>query len=327
LEISGKKVLVTGGAGFIGSHLVDSLLRLGGDITVFDNFDDFYKGKEQNIETHLGNPRFHLVKGTILDYDALRLAMQGSELVFHLAAQPGIRYCLTNPLKAHEANATGTLNVLLASKKLGVGKLVYASSSSLYGNVTRVPILESHPLNPTSIYGATKLAAEKYCLAYHEAYGLPVTCLRYFSVYGPRGRPDQVLYSMAEKAAAGEAPVVYGDGKQSRDFTFVSDIISGTILAALRDDSVGQVFNLGFGAEFSIAEAAERINDYFRNRQEPVHKPAISGDFFRTLCDNQKARHQLGWSPKVGFTTGLDQFLGWFSKARIQVTGQQEPSA
>ena len=327
MEISGKKVLVTGGAGFIGSHLVDSLLLLGGDVTVFDNFDEFYQGKEQNIATYLGNQRFHFVKGTILDYDALHLAMRGSELVFHLAAQPGIRYCLANPVKAHEVNVTGTLNVLLASKKLGVGKLVYASSSSLYGNVTRVPIQESSPLNPTSIYGATKLAAEKYCLAYHQTYGLPVTCLRYFSVYGPRGRPDQVLYSMAEKAAAGDAPIVYGDGKQSRDFTFVSDIISGTILAALRDDSVGEVFNLGFGAEFSITEAAERINDYFRNREEPVHKPAYSGDFARTLCDNQKARRQLGWTPKVGFTTGLDQFLGWFAKTKVPAAGQEQPSA
>ena len=327
MEISGKAVFVTGGAGFIGSHLVDSLLRLGGDVTVFDNFDDFYGGKEQNIEANLGHPRFHLVKGTILDYEALSKSMQGVELVFHLAAQPGIRYCLTNPTKANDVNVSGTLNVLLASKNLGVEKLVYASSSSIYGNVTRVPIPEASPLNPTSIYGATKLAAEKYCQAYYLTYGLPVTCLRYFSVYGPRGRPDQVLYSMAQRAAAGNAPVVYGDGKQSRDFTFVSDIISGTILAALRDDSVGQVFNLGYGAEFSISEAAERINEYFRNRQDPVHKPAYGGDFARTLCDNQKARHQLGWSPKVSFTTGLDQFLDWFSKTKIQAPGQERTSA
>jgi len=325
LEISGKKVFVTGGAGFIGSHLVDSLLRLGGDVTVFDNFDDFYDGKEQNIEGHLGDPRFHVVRGTILDFEALSRSMKGNKLVFHLAAQPGIRYCLTNPLKASDVNVTGTLNVLLASENLGVEKIIHASSSSIYGNVARVPIPEACPLNPTSIYGATKLAAEKYCLAYHQTSGLPITCLRYFSVYGPRGRPDQVLFSMAERAAAGGAPVIYGDGKQSRDFTYISDIISGTILAALRDDSIGQVFNLGYGAEFSISEAAERINEYFRNQQEPVHKPAYGGDFSRTLCDNQKARHQLGWSPKVSFTAGLDQFLEWYSKTKMPAPGHGKP--
>lgn len=318
MEISGKKVFVTGGAGFIGSHLADLLLRLGADVTVYDNFDDFYPGKEANIADLAGHPRFHLVRGTILDTDSLWKSMAGASVVFHLAAQAGLRYCLSNPVKAHNVNVTGTLNLLMLAKKLGIKKFVFASSSSLYGEITKVPIPETHSLNPTSIYGATKLAAEKYCLSYHASEGLPVTCLRYFSVYGPRGRPDQVLYSMAARAAAGIPPEIYGSGEQSRDFTFVSDIVSGTIMATLRDESVGEVFNLGYGAEFSISEAARRINGYFKNSQEPVHRESYRGDFSRTLCDNRKARALLGWNPKVDFDTGLIEFLNWFSKTKVQ---------
>ncbi len=317
MEIRGRKVLVTGGAGFIGSHLVESLLRLGCEVVVYDNFDDFYPGKEGNLKEVEGHRRFRLVRGTILETGPLRTAMAGADLVFHLAGQAGIRYCMANPQKAHMVNVTGTLNVLSLARELRVQKVVFASSSSLYGDSPKVPIAENQPLNPTSVYGATKLAAEKYCMAYGVSYSLPVTCLRYFSVYGPRGRPDQVLYSMAVKAAFGRPLEIFGDGKQSRDFTFISDIVSGTVMAALRDDSVGQVFNLGYGEEFSIAEAGTRIDEYFRNVVKPVHLSPYKSDFPRTLCDNRKARSVLGWKPQVSFESGLDQFLEWFSKVRM----------
>ncbi len=313
---------MTGGAGFIGSHLVDSLLRLGGDVTVIDNFDDFYPGKEQNFAEHARNPKFHLVKGSVLDYHLLLKSMEDRNLVFHLAAQPSVRYCLDNPRKAHDVNTTGTLNVLLVSRKLNPEKIIYASSSSVYGDPTRVPISEENQVNPTNPYGASKLAAEKYCLSHFLSYGLPVTCLRYFSVYGPRGRPDQVLYSMAQRVVQGLPPVIYGDGHQSRDFTFVSDIVSGTVMAALRDDSVGQVFNLGYGAEFSALEAAERIIDYFGSRLQPLHVDAYKGDFRRTLCDNRKARLLFGWNPQVSFSSGLDQFLEWFATTKAPKLAQ-----
>jgi UDP-glucose 4-epimerase len=322
LEISGKKVLVTGGAGFIGSHLVDYLLRLGSDVTVLDNFDDFYRGKEGNISPHASNRRFHLVRGSILDVDLLSKTMNGSALVFHLAAQAGVRYSLDNPLKTHEVNATGTLNVLEACRKTKVSKLVYASSSSVYGDVVKVPISENHPVNPTNPYGVSKLAGEKYCLSYFVSYGLPVACLRYFSVYGPRGRPDQVLYSMASRAAQGLPPEIFGSGDQSRDFTFVSDIVSGTIMAALRDDSAGHIFNLGYGEEFSISEAAEKIIEFFGLHVKPHHRAAYRGDFPRTLCDNRYARTHLGWNPQVGFESGLSQFLEWFVSSRVPEVSQ-----
>ena len=316
MEISSNRAFVTGGAGFIGSHLVDSLLRQGCEVTVFDNFDNFYQGKEANVAPHATNPKFHLVRGSVLDYEGLSNNMRGAAIVFHLAAQAGVRYCLDNPRKAHEVNVTGTMNVLEACRKLNVQKIVAASSSSVYGNPVKVPISELHPLNPTNPYGASKLAAEKYCMSYHTSYGLPITCLRYFSVYGPRGRPDQVLYSMAQKVSQGGPPEIFGDGSQSRDFTFISDIVAGTVMAALRDDSVGEVFNLGFGAEFSMLEVAQRIIEHFGAGVKPKHRQAYDGDFSRTLCDNRKARDLLGWNPQVSFQRGLELFLKWYDVSR-----------
>jgi nucleoside-diphosphate-sugar epimerase len=314
--------LVTGGAGFIGSHLTERLLEMGAAVTVYDNFDDFYPGKEGNLTGPLGSDGFKVVRGSILDLDSMRKAMAGAQLVFRLAAQAGVRYGLAHPEKAHQVNVSGTLNVLNLARELKVQRLVYASSSSVYGNPTKVPISEEHPLNPTNIYGVSKLAAEKYCLAYHSSFGLPVTCLRYFSVYGPRGRPDQVLYEMASRVAAGNPPEIFGDGSQSRDFTFVSDIVEGTVLASLRDDSIGEVFNLGYGAEFSMNEAAARISEYFESKLAPVHRPAYGGDFSRTLCDNRKARTMLGWAPQVSFSKGLNEFLDWYAEKNTKKAGR-----
>ncbi|MEM2945564.1 MAG: NAD-dependent epimerase/dehydratase family protein, partial [Thermoproteota archaeon] len=197
VDLAGKRVLVTGGAGFIGSHLVDILIEKGCEVVVLDNFDDFYSGKERNIVRHIGNEKFHLIRGDILNYDLLFHVMKGVEVVFHEAAQAGIRYCNLNPVKAHRVNVEGTLNVLLASREQKVKRIVYASSSSIFGKTSSMPINEEYPTNPSSPYGATKLAGEKYCLSFHDVYGIDVVCLRYFSVYGPRGRPDQVIYSMA----------------------------------------------------------------------------------------------------------------------------------
>jgi nucleoside-diphosphate-sugar epimerase len=313
---------VTGGAGFIGSHLTERLLDMGAAVTVYDNFDDFYPGKEDNLTGSLGSQGLKVVRGSILDTESMRKAMADARVVFHLAAQAGVRYGLAHPKKAHEVNVSGTLNVLNLAREFKVQKLIYASSSSVYGNPTKVPISEEHPLNPTNIYGASKLAGEKYCLAYHSSFGLPVTCLRYFSVYGPRGRPDQVLYEMASRIAAGNAPEIFGDGTQSRDFTFVSDIVEGTVLASLMADSVGEVFNLGYGAEFSMNEAAARISEYFRSKLPPVYRPAYGGDFPRTLCDNRKARTKLGWTPQVSFSNGLIEFLDWFTKRKPRKVGR-----
>ncbi|MDA4126958.1 MAG: NAD-dependent epimerase/dehydratase family protein [Thaumarchaeota archaeon] len=311
MDLTGEQVLVTGGAGFIGSHLVESLLRLGALVTVYDNFDDFYPGKESNLTGAKANPMFRLIAANILDRDKLAAAMKEKSVVFHLAAQAGIRYCNDLPTKANEVNATGTMNVMLAARDCGVKRVVYASSSSLYGEPMRVPMDEDHPLNPTSIYGATKLAGEKYCMALGQSFGIQTTCLRYFSVYGPRGRPDQVISSFGSKVMRRQRPVIYGDGSHSRDFTFVSDVVSATIFSATRDDNQSQIINVGYGKEFKISEVAKKVIKYFGFDVEIDFREESLGDFPRTLCDNAKARSLLSWRPHVDFDHGLKQELDW----------------
>ena len=317
MEINRKKVLVTGGAGFIGSHLTEGLLKLGARVTVLDNFDDFYPGKEQNIQGLLGSDKIRLVRGSILDLDLLSSLIKDSDAVVHLAAQAGVRYCNEYPLKANEVNATGTMNVVASCHKLGVKKLVYASSSSVFGDPVKTPMDEAHPTNPNNPYGASKLAGEKYCTSFAKAYGMDVTCLRYFSVYGPRGRPDQVLYAFAKKAANGEPPRVYGDGSYSRDFTFVSDIVSATILALYRDSEGGSVLNVGYGKDFRMIDVVRKIIGHYGGDLEPRFLPQTEGDFPRTLCDNSLARRRLGWRPAVPFDEGLSLFLDWFDESIV----------
>ncbi len=318
MELVNKSVLVTGGAGFIGSHLVDQLLLLGSKVTVLDNFDNFYVGKERNIAHHVNSPRFRLIRASVTDFDTMLDATDGVDVVFHEAGQAGVRYCIKHPQKAHEVNVTGTLNVLLAAKRQRVKKVIYASSSSVYGTPVRFPLEESLPTNPTSPYAASKLAAEKYCLAFAETYKMPVTCLRYFSVYGPRGRPDQVIFAFADKASNNERPVIYGDGSQTRDFTFISDVVSATLLASLREESNGQVINVGFGKETRIDKVARMVLEYYGSNKEPELREGYDGDFPRTLCNNSKARTLLGWQPKVSLEDGLKVTLRWYDERKNQ---------
>lgn len=319
LELSGAKVLITGGAGFIGSHLADSLLRLGCTVIVLDNFDDFYQGKEENVKHNLSNPRYMLVRGDIRDASLVNSIAAKADIVFHLAAQAGIRYCNADPIKANSVNVDGTINVLNSCRVNKVKKLVYASSSSVYGEPIRIPMDEDHPTNPISVYGASKLAAEKYCLAYWKSYSLPVVCLRYFSVYGPRGRPDQVIHSFVKSISQNRRPVIYGGGSQSRDFTFISDVVSATILAAIREESTGHVINVGYGKEYKISTVAMMVASCMNSEILPVHKPAYSGDFPRTLCSNRKAEQLLGWKAQVSLKEGLAQFVSWFLKREKKV--------
>ncbi|MDA4127906.1 MAG: NAD-dependent epimerase/dehydratase family protein [Thaumarchaeota archaeon] len=309
--------MVTGGAGFIGSTLVDVLLRVPSQVTVFDSFDDFYPGKEENVRPHAYDRNFRLIRGNILDFEALSAAMKGASVVFHEAAQAGVRYCIDHPEKAHSSNVTGTLNVLEAARKNGVQKVVYASSSSVYGTPVKVPMDEEHPVSPANLYGATKLAAEKYCLAYQRTYGLKVLCLRYFSVYGPRGRPDQVISSFARSISEGQRPRIFGDGQQSRDFTFVSDAVSATCLGATSDVD-GEVINVGYGKDFPISFVARKVAERLGKNIVPEFVDGYKGDFPRTLCSNSKAFEMLGWRPRVPFEEGLEKYLDWYVSTTIQ---------
>lgn len=315
-ELKGKKVLVTGGAGFIGSHLSETLLRLGARVVIYDNFDLFYQGKENNIASIINEKNASVVRGDILDLQSLISVAKGADMIYHLAAQPGVRYCNSEPVKAHQVNASGTMNVMLAAKQAGVRKVIYASSSSVYGNPKRLPLSEDSPVNPANIYGATKLAGEKYCMTLGDIFGIQTVCLRFFSVYGPRGRPDQVLYSFAMKVMKNESPVIYGNGSQTRDFTFVSDVVDATVLASLFDEANGHIMNIGYGRETSILTAAKKIVAYFDSKIGITFKKGYVGDFERTLADNRLARSLLSWKPQFDFDSGLNEFLIWISSAK-----------
>ncbi len=311
MNLANSKVLITGGAGFVGSHLADKLVEMGTQVVVIDNFDEFYSGKEFNINHNLKRENYKLVKGDILNFVQLSKAMKGVDIVFHQAAQAGLRYCNLNPMKAHNVNVTGTINVLTAAKQNRVKRVIYASSSSIFGVPQYIPIDEKHITNPSSPYGATKLAAEKYCVAFNNVYNLGTVCLRYFSVYGPRGRPDQVFYRFADRLLNGEAPLIFGDGNQTRDFTYISDVVDANILAAEVNEANGEVFNIGFGSELSIKDAAKNVIERLEMSFEPIYCETYKGDFPRTQADNSYARKILDWRPKIDVKEGLNRFTKW----------------
>lgn len=314
MKLKELKILVTGGAGFIGSWVVDALLKLGNDVIVYDNFNDFYQGKEKNIQHNLNKKNFTLIRGDILDYSTLIEAMDAIDLVIHEAAQANVRYSLSNPLIVHNINVTGTLNVLMAAKEAKVQKVINASSSSVYGIPQKLPINENHPLRPNSPYALSKLLAEKYCHLFFELYELNVVTLRYFSVYGPRQRPDLVIHSFIKRVWENKPPLIYGDGTQTRDFTFIDDIVQATLLAAEKDNIAGEIFNIGYGDRTNINEIAKAVIRLLgkEGKIEPMYKPSYTGDFPHTQADITKARELLSYEPKINLSDGLQIFKEWF---------------
>ncbi len=313
MDIKGLNVLVTGGAGFIGSHLVDELLRKECRVLVYDNFDPFYRGKEHNLDHHSENSNFKIVWGDILNYDVLVGAMKGVDIVFHLAAQPGVRYSIQRPRKVQEVNVTGTLNVLSAALANQVKKVVYASSSSVYGISKYLPFDEKHPTNPNSPYAASKLATEIFCRVFHDVYGFNVVMLRYFSVYGPRQRPDQVINIFVNKVLTGNAVEFYGDGKQTRDFTYVDDVVRATVRAAEVEEANGIAINIGSGRRISINNLLKEIKRLTGKQEIAIVKRAIVlGDFPHTLADIELARKLLDYRPRVDLENGLVNTIKWY---------------
>ena len=314
MMIKGSNILVTGGAGFVGSHLVDRLLHMGSRVVAYDNFSPFYTGKESNIAHHMDDKNFTLLREDILDLDKLTSAMKDIDFVIHEAAQPGVRYCIDHPEEAHRVNVTGTLNVLMAAKSSSVKHVVCASSSSVYGKPEYLPFDEKHPTNPNSPYAASKLAAEKYCLVYNEIYGVKTSVLRYFSVYGPRQRPDQVIRGFVHKIYHNQPPIIFGDGSQTRDFTFISDIVNGTISAVEHDEAAGKILNVGSGNRIAIKDLVELLIK-FMNKEgiiEPVYGERYAGDFPHTWADVSTAKKVLGYRPKVTLDDGIKELIRWY---------------
>lgn len=306
--------LITGGAGFIGSHIADALLSQGNYVVCMDNFDDYYNSeiKRNNIEHNLGRENYVLIDGDIRDVNLLRKVIQENSIdyILHNAAQAGVRISVKDPVKPHEINATGTLNILMASLDSGVKKVINASSSSVYGKVKYLPFDEGHPNQPVSPYGVSKLAAEHYCRVFYEVYGLRTTSLRYFTVYGPRMRPDLAISIFTRKALNNEPLEIFGTGEKTRDFTYISDVIHANMCALSKGD--GEIYNIGSGNRISVNELANKIITITKSRSGVIHAQSQKGDAEHTWANVEKAEKELRWSPKVIIDEGLTRSIEFF---------------
>ena len=308
------KVLVTGAAGFIGSHLCERLLVEGWQVLGVDNFDDFYdpKIKRRNIAGCLENENFELVEADIRDRAAMGDAVgSGVERIVHLAARAGVRPSIDQPLLYADVNINGTGILLEAAKEQGIGKFIFASSSSVYGNNEKVPFSEDDNVDfPISPYAATKKACELICHTYHHLYGMSVTCLRYFTVYGPRQRPDLAIHKFARLIEQGKPISIYGDGTMSRDFTYIDDIIDGTVLAMEKCGGF-HIYNLGESSAITVSELVVEIEKALGKKAIKEYVPPQPGDVERTYADVAKAVRELGYNPATEIQAGLEKFVTW----------------
>jgi len=314
-------ILVTGGAGFIGSHVVDSLLANGDAVTVLDNFDPFYdrRIKDRNIAAHRTHPRWQLIEADVRDADALgRLPTGSFDAIVHLAALGGVRPSIETPLTYQDVNLRGTHNVLEAARRLKVPHLVFASSSSVYGVNPRVPWHEDDSvLQPISPYASTKVSGELLGHVYSHLYGIRFVALRVFTVYGPRQRPDLAIHKFANLIAVGRPVPVYGDGSTRRDYTYVGDLVAG-IEAALRyDRSPFEVINLGNNATVTLLEMIRALEGALGMRATIDWQPEQPGDVPQTWASVAKAHDLLGYEPRTTFTEGVRRFAEWFLQTAV----------
>lgn len=306
-----RRFLVTGGAGFIGSSLARALAARGDGVRVIDNFSS---GRAENLE---GLAQVEVITGDILDDAQLAQAMEGVSVVFHEAAIPSVPRSVADPEPTNAANVTGTLKVLQAARQAGVRRVVYAASSSAYGDTPTLPKVETMPTLPLSPYAVSKLAGELYCRAFHQVYGLETVALRYFNVFGPRQDPKSqyaaVIPRFVTAGLAGQSAVVYGDGTQSRDFCFIDNVVSANLLAADAPGAPGRVFNVACGEAISLNEVLALLETIIDKRIERRHEPGRAGDVKHSLADIQAARSVLGYEPAVSFAEGLRRTVRWFA--------------
>lgn len=298
------KFLVTGGAGFIGSNIVDELLKRNYEVKVLDNFST---GKRENLAEYGNN--IELIEGDIRSYHIVKDAVAGVDVILHQAALPSVPRSINDPITSNEVNVTGTLNILEAARKNNVQKIVFASSSSVYGDNPKLPKDESMIPNPLSPYAVSKLSGEKYCSVFTRIYGLKTIALRYFNVFGPRQDPNSqysaVIPKFIKAIMAGESPVIFGDGEQSRDFTFVRNVIEGNILAATIDCESGIAMNCACHGRITLNELVANINEILGKNVKPVYKEPRAGDIKHSFADIDLAGKNLHYKPLVEFKEGL----------------------
>lgn len=306
-------ILVTGGAGFIGSHLTDLLIEKQYRVRVIDNFAN---GLRDNIRHHEGNDRFEFIEGDITDSAAVETAMKGVERVFHLACL-GVRHSLIDPFRNHEVNARGSLNLLESARLEGVKHFLYCSSSEVYGTAQTTPMTELHPTHPCTVYGGSKLAGESYTRAYYKSYAMPTTVIRLFNTYGPRSHYErdagEFIPKSVIRALNGKNILVFGDGLQTRDFTYVTDSARALFTASWNDDFIGKTLNVGNNKEITIKDLGERILNMLPDTGSQIeHLPGRPGDVLRLFSDPSVFVKATGWTPEVGFQEGLKRTIDYF---------------
>jgi nucleoside-diphosphate-sugar epimerase len=320
------KMAVTGGAGFIGSNLAEYLCAQGHAVVVVDNFNT---GREVNLAGWTGRAgeRFELVRGDINQTDMLRQAFRGVRYVFHEAAIPSVPRSVDDPMATNQANISGTLSVLLAARDARVQRVVFASSSSIYGDDPNLPKIESRTGRPLSPYALSKSVGEGYCRLFHQIYGLETVCLRYFNVFGPRQDPKSeyaaVVPRFATRLLTGQPPTIYGDGEQTRDFTFVTNVIEANWIAATHPRAAGESFNIACGTRTSLNQLLQEMGSVLGVQSQAIFEPARVGDVKHSTADVSKAEQLLGYRPSVSLQEGLRRVLAWYQH-QIGVT--RDPS-
>lgn len=312
----GSLCLVTGGAGFIGSHLVEGLLKAGQRVRVLDNLST---GKKENLKTVLDQIEWR--RGDIRKEQEVRKAMKGVRTVFHVAANRAVLRSVDNPLETNEVNVTGTLRILVAARDEGVRRVVFSSSSSVYGDTKKFPSREENSLSPRSPYAASKAAGEYYCRLFFSLYGLETVCLRYFNVFGPRQNPESrysaVIPIFINCLLKGQRPEVHWDGMQSRDFSYIDNVVHGNLLAMKAPGAAGEIFNIACHEEHSVLDILKLLERILgRKAAKPCFAPPRAGDVRRTFADIGKAKRLLGFRAQTRFEVGLEKTVTWFLNHR-----------
>ncbi len=316
------QIFVTGGAGFIGSSVVDRLLRMGHAVTVLDDFNDYYnpKFKRQNLESASAHSRFCLIQGDVSNRALVQSAVGDTkpDMIIHLAARAGVRPSVQDPFLYQRVNVEGTLNLLDAAREAGVRKITFGSTSSVYGINTKVPFSESDAiLNPVSPYAATKLAGEALCRVYSNLYKMDIAVLRFFSVYGPRGRPDMAVYHFTENILAEKPICMFGNGSSERDYTYIDDIVQGVVATVDREFGY-DLFNLGESETTALRDMIAILEMTFKKKAKIQNMPEQPGDVPKTYADIEKARDVLGYRPETKIQLGIRKFADWYQRTRAK---------
>lgn len=309
------KYLVTGGAGFIGSNIVEELLKRGEHVRVLDNLST---GKRENLRPFLND--IELIEGDVRSYHIVREAVQGVDFILHQAALPSVPRSIKDPITTNEVNVIGTLNILDAARECSVKRVVFASSSSVYGNNLVLPKREDLVPDPISPYAVSKLAAEKYCKAFYEVYGLETVCLRYFNVFGSNQDPNSQYSAAIPKFITailnGDRPTVYGDGEQSRDFTYVQNVVEANLLACEAEGVAGETFNIACGESITINQLIQKINEIFGKHVQSKYLEAREGDVKHSLADIGNAKKFLSYEVHDFFDSGLEKTVAWYGNLK-----------